>query len=144
MEEVYYFDSYSKVRDLLNVQGGPQKGHWTESAFIANDNITEVFKNCSCSGPRLNFWCATVFFSRMQIKKLQLYSTELEPHCIIEYLEAIFHMFPRRNILHRIKYVFEHVCVCWCAAVAVTCIYFSELTWMVFIARWINHHFKGI
>jgi len=43
MEEVYYFDSYSKVRVLLNVQGGPQKGHWIESTFIANDNITEVF-----------------------------------------------------------------------------------------------------
>jgi hypothetical protein len=43
MEEVYHFDSYGKVRVLLNVQDGPQKGHWMESVFIANYNITEVF-----------------------------------------------------------------------------------------------------
>jgi hypothetical protein len=43
MQEVYYFDSYSKVRVLLNMQDGPQKGHWIVSASIANDNITEVF-----------------------------------------------------------------------------------------------------
>ena len=64
MEEVYHFDSYGNVRVLLNVQDGPQKGHWMESVFIANYNITEVFLKLFLFWPTVcfNFWCATVFF----------------------------------------------------------------------------------
>lgn len=106
MEEVYYFDIYSEVRDLLNVQVTE-----LNELLLLMITLLKFFKIVLVLAHDLIFDVPLCFFMHAN-KEVQLYSAQLAPHCIIKYLEAIFYfMFLRRNILHCIKYVFVRVCV---------------------------------